>query len=52
MAQSISNISELSNSKVNVLSYSKEVEKIEKVKYNLSLVYFAALTVMLATLFM
>ena len=52
MAQSISNISELSNSNVNVLSYNKEVEKINKVKYNLSLVYFAALTVMMATLFM
>lgn len=51
MAQTISNISELSTSNVNVLSYAKEVEKMNKVKYNLSLVYFAALTVLLATLF-
>lgn len=51
MAQTISNMSELSTSNINVLSYAKEVEKMNKVKYNLSLVYFAALTVMLATLF-
>ena len=51
MAQSISNISELSTSNVKVLSYTKDLERINKVKYNLSVVYFAALTVMMTTLF-
>jgi len=49
MTQSITNISELSN--VKVFSYSKELERINKIKYNLSVVYFAAVSVMMVTLF-
>ena len=53
MAQSISNIKELSNvsSEVKVLNYAEEVAKINKVKYNLSMLYFVALTAMTTALF-
>ena len=51
MAQSISNIKELSNvsSEVKVLNYTEELEKVNKVKYNLSMLYFIALTIMTTT---
>lgn len=53
MAQSISNIKELSNvsSEVKVLNYTEELEKVNKVKYNLGMLYFVALTIMTTTLF-
>ena len=53
MAQSISNIKELSNvsSEVKVLSYTEELEKVNKVKYHLGMLYFVALTIMTTTLF-
>ena len=53
MAQSISNVKELSNvsSDVKVLNYAEEVAKINKVKYNLSVLYFIALSIMTTTLF-
>lgn len=56
MAQTISNISELSaTTKVantKTLSFTEELQKINKIKYNLSLVYFAGVTVLLTTLFL
>jgi hypothetical protein len=53
MAQSISNIKELSNlsSEVKVLNYTEELEKINKVKHSLGMLYFAVLTIMMTTLF-
>ncbi len=51
---SISNISELSESlsEVKVLDYNEEAERINKIKYNLGLLYFAALSIMMTTLFL
>ncbi len=53
MAKTISNISELTNtaSEVKVLNYTEELEKVNKVKYTLSMLYFVAVTVMTTTLF-
>jgi len=55
MAQIISNISEISNSvpeeNVKVLSFTEELLKIEKIKHNLSLLYFAGFAILLTTLF-
>ncbi len=41
----------ISTSNVKVLNYSEELERMNKVKYNLSVVYFAAVTIMMTTLF-
>lgn len=41
----------ISTSNVKVLNYSEELKRMNKVKYNLSVVYFAAVTVMMTTLF-
>ncbi len=53
MAKTISNISELNNTaaKVKVLNYTEELEKVNKIKYSLSMLYFVALTIMTTTLF-
>jgi hypothetical protein len=54
MATSISNISELANvtekESVKTLSLTEELAKVNKVKYNLSIVYFSVLAVLFATL--
>ena len=56
MAQTVSNISELSTvtkvSNTKTLSFTEELQKINKIKYNLSLVYFAGVTILLTTLFL
>ncbi|MCB0731125.1 MAG: hypothetical protein KDC88_08835 [Ignavibacteriae bacterium] len=56
MARTLVNISELSHSmpieKVKVLSYTEELEKINKIKFNLSFLYFAGFAVGLTTLFL
>ena len=55
MARTISNISELTNinaqENIKTLSFTEELDKVNKIKYNLSLVYFAGLTVLMTTLF-
>jgi hypothetical protein len=54
MPASITNINEINHiaekEGTKVLSYSEELKKINKLKYNLSLVYFAGLAVLLSTL--
>ena len=54
MARTLTNISELSNSfpveQIKILSYSEEVEKINKIKYGLSLVYFIGFAIFTSTL--
>ena len=56
MANTISNISEISNSttveNIKELSFTEELQKVNKIKYNLSLAYFAGLTVLMTTLFL
>jgi len=56
MARTISNIIEWTNAisreNVKTLSYSEELEKINKIKYNLGLLYFAGLTILMTTLFL
>ena len=56
MANTISNIAEISNSatleNIKVLSLTEELQKVKKIKYNLSLAYFAGLTVLMTTLFL
>jgi hypothetical protein len=56
MARVISNISEISNinsiQNTKVLSFSEELQKLNKIKYNLSLAYFAGLVVIMTTLFL
>ncbi len=55
MASTISNISEISNAttvqNIKVLSFTEELQKVNKIKYNLSLAYFAGLVVLMTTLF-
>jgi hypothetical protein len=56
MARVLSNISEIShiNSEQNtkILSFTEELQKVNKIKYNLSLAYFAGLVVLMTTLFL
>lgn len=56
MARTLTNISELNNvlpkEKVQVLSFSEEVVKIEKIKFGLCIVYFLGLVIITSTLFM
>ena len=53
MANTITNIAELSNtaSVSQELSSTEELQRINKIKYNLSLVYFAGVVVLMTTLF-
>ena len=54
MASSITNVSDISHvtdvKQIKVLSYSEELSKVNKIKYNLSIAYFAGLVVLLTTL--
>ena len=51
MASSITNVSDINHvtdvKKIKVLSYSEELSKVNKIKYNLSIAYFAGLVVLL-----
>ena len=53
MANTITNIAEFSNTTTTTkeLSSTEELQKVNKIKYNLSLVYFAGLTILMTTLF-
>lgn len=53
MANTITNIAELSNTVTisEELTSTEEFQKVNKIKYNLSLVYFVGLTVLMTTLF-
>lgn len=55
MARTISNIKEIKESlvksNVKTLSFTEEYQKINQIKYNLGIVYFVALTVLMTTLF-
>ena len=51
MAHSISNISEISNTKVKALSFTEEYQKINQIKYNLGIAYFVALSILMTTFF-
>ena len=54
MASSITNVSDINHvtdvKKTKVLSYSEELSKVNKIKYNLSIAYFAGLVVLFTTL--
>ena len=54
MASSITNVSDINHvtdvKQIKVLSYSEELSKVNKIKYNLSIAYFAGLVVLLTTL--
>ena len=54
MASSFANVSDISHvtdvKQIKVLSYSEELSKVNKIKYNLSIAYFAGLVVLLTTL--
>ena len=56
MAQSILNISEISNpipaQEIKVLTFTEELQKIEKIKHNFGLLYFTGFAVLLTTLFL
>jgi len=56
MARAITSISEIMHTipsaKIKVLSFTEEFQKINKVKYNLSLLYFAGLAVVMTSLFL
>jgi len=56
MVQTITNTSKLSNIvkavSTRTLSYTEELQKINKIKYNLSLLYFAGVTILLTSLFL
>jgi len=56
MAGTITNILEITNvipkKNVKSLSFTEELQKLNKVKYNLSLLYFAGLTILMTTLFL
>lgn len=56
MARAISNISEISNTQaldnVKIISFSEELQKVNKIKYNLGLLYFAGLTILMTSLFL
>ena len=55
MAETISNVKELTealeSSAVKTLSYTEELERINKIKVNLGILYFAALSILMTTLF-
>lgn len=56
MARTLTNISEFKNSlpieKVKVLSFTEELEKINKVKFGLSFGYFLGLVIFTSTMFL
>lgn len=54
MARTLTNISELSDSfpveRIKILSFSEEVERINKIKYGLGLIYFIGFAIFTSTL--
>lgn len=54
MASSITNISDITSKvaleQANELTYTEELQKLNKIKYNLSVLYFAILVVLFGTL--